>query len=1116
MTIPTRVATTANWTSTGSTSGSTPITVTKQSNVALGDLMVIVIADNSVFLPLLFEVDDLTDFDPKITPPSGWEFRGVSYSLIDYTGSSNDSYGVRKYSMLALYTKRAGADDLAATSYEFTRPPKADSSARSTSSWVTMLVYRNASFTSISKDSIGYGYLPGTLTVDRTTRGGWQSGDPAKTFTHTFPGIPTDAATDEALGVGIAWTPVTADVHTTNGTMVFNTGGRPHMAELGNLEGPTASPPTLSRTKSGSYSAAALGFILNPVGALPIFQIPAPTVSFTSVSPSVLHARAEIPLPSASITASVADPIPVADIDTYVLDWDPTYYWKFDEAAPLSGSGTLAVADYGSASSPYNLSYNSGTNIITTGPAITTTKGTSLSLERTSFSSGGWKDTVSRPEINLAEVTLLGRFLPLTNGVLIEHSWSNIERMFVLEIVGGYLKVSVELGRGGNPPVNLTATDTSPLDFGSSYTLGFRWDGLVLSLIRDGSVVATATSPVAERTHLLTSSFGELSIGGSYFETNKVWKGAINRLALFRYKLPDSVIQNYHRLASSSSPLATDPPKWGEGQPPAAAVSDTYGLAVLADSPSFYYRLDEEDGAAWLRDSSSNGRDAILNGIVPWSPFTQDVRGANFIMEQAGLLPSYPAGDAGKVPSGSVSSIVLDTSSVVTGTSWTLEFITTRTITDPTSIFMDWGTSGSTAGIDLAQGNLRAYIYDTSSWSMLRSDPVPRTNYPDNLENPSDEIRYHYVLVCDSSSVRVYEAGVLVTTLDTSSITGSGTYYDGGIRVVRFFPGLVVDEISIYNTALSPTRIAAHWSATGLTAPPDSPTPPPPPAPIPEGQLVMEPFEGGAIDDLVAPSNSEFSLVIPGMEDYAKFVSGGFTGQGASPLGTDTYGVNLAWAQSPVRGLYKLYARSWVRINGSTGSGYGAGADVTIGTWILEDYAAWYPTGWTVGGVRLQGLQPYVLGGTGYSPEPTAFGSPVSPNTWYIIEAMADWSTMTITARIYDSSGVLISESSPVPYIDIETLSISPDANTNKPMAATLTLKNSSDSTVVVDNFGVNDFDWQADGEPVPSILGFARWFDGTDEQGIPETSWWDGTTEQPVELLGWWNGTGFGPLSSS
>jgi RHS repeat-associated protein len=238
---------------------------------------------------------------------------------------------------------------------------------------------------------------------------------------------------------------------------------------------------------------------------------------------------------------------------------------------------------------------------------------------------------------------------------------------------------------------------------------------------------------------------------------------------------------------------------WAAGQSGSAtgcasAPASPYPTAVLADSPSAYYRLNDT-GAGHGRevlDSSSTTTchpAALLNGA------TSDT--------------SALAGDSDAATQGSsgLPSVLQSGASLPSSTSArTMEFWE-RTNTD-------WG------HMLFSQGDPSNHGFSM----VLRSDVGldvtgdGATTVSTTLIRPYDDAAWHMFDVAYSSgTVALYEDGARISTfsLSVNTVQGDGLRLDNGYGGVNFD---ALDEFAVYPAALTDSQVAKHWTRGGSAA----------------------------------------------------------------------------------------------------------------------------------------------------------------------------------------------------------------------------------------------------------------------------------------------------------
>ncbi len=280
-------------------------------------------------------------------------------------------------------------------------------------------------------------------------------------------------------------------------------------------------------------------------------------------------------------------------------------------------------------------------------------------------------------------------------------------------------------------------------------------------------------------------------------------------------------------IASRAAPAAQATPAAQPASAYADAVRSTPGLAA-------WWRLDEPTGNA--RDASGHGHDATY--------------GAAVARAVPSLLPTDPDPAAG-FPGTSDGSVdagdALDAPGVQPFTFELWTRIDEQTEPYPRLI--------SKEGIDDAGQRQGFLIYLNATSGRLGVERW-RDGKPDALTTPnplaSGEIHY-IVATYDGSSLRVFvdgapaaEGAATRELLDTPYPLRIGARSDGSNGLVG-----VIDEVAIYNQALSPETIAAHFQAGSGVAPG---TPVPAPSPVAAAAATPAVEEIGATTPAPAPT----------------------------------------------------------------------------------------------------------------------------------------------------------------------------------------------------------------------------------------------------------------------
>ena len=252
-----------------------------------------------------------------------------------------------------------------------------------------------------------------------------------------------------------------------------------------------------------------------------------------------------------------------------------------------------------------------------------------------------------------------------------------------------------------------------------------------------------------------------------------------------------------------------------------AAQAGTYDAAVLADAPKAYFRLDEQPGAVKPTDSIYPARRAGYSAPAP-------------DLGIPGLLASDPASLAMNVhPGQSAFATEVNDLNGITAQ------VSLEAIVKPTSEPMGRGEFAVVAGkgdaffLQFTRGAVEFKIVQPGG-TPARLDSTPNAV-------PVDGKAHHLVGTYDGQAQRLYIDGVLAAEqpltgpineaplVGTPGVAGLGFRMGARLTssgtVTDQYDG-VIDEVAVYDHALSAQSVAAHQAAAGLVAAPSAPAAP--------------------------------------------------------------------------------------------------------------------------------------------------------------------------------------------------------------------------------------------------------------------------------------------------
>ncbi|PWU16452.1 MAG: hypothetical protein C5B50_13470 [Verrucomicrobia bacterium] len=263
-----------------------------------------------------------------------------------------------------------------------------------------------------------------------------------------------------------------------------------------------------------------------------------------------------------------------------------------------------------------------------------------------------------------------------------------------------------------------------------------------------------------------------------------------------------------------------------------ADPSASYPTAVLSDHPISFYRLDEGpdngsgnngvtayDYAGGLNGSYSNTVLAANGYDSNFSPQTEPSETAATFSNGSGMIDSY-AGNVSSymnfaTPAGSSAAFSVET--------WVNDNVLLPS-TDAGVVTLGYGFGGEQFNLDTGahlpdtSRTLRFYINDSSNRTWTASATV-RT---------LDANWHHVVGVCDQPNGRLslyvdgqinsstaIPTGAGIRSFTTPLSIGSRMSNSGATDYDNQFAG-TIDEVAIYNTALTASRVVAHYAAAGV------------------------------------------------------------------------------------------------------------------------------------------------------------------------------------------------------------------------------------------------------------------------------------------------------------
>ncbi len=332
---------------------------------------------------------------------------------------------------------------------------------------------------------------------------------------------------------------------------------------------------------------------------------------------------------------------------------------------------------------------------------------------------------------------------------------------------------------------NVDLVGATVLTPGASYHIVATYDGSNAKIYVNGVLDASSSggSPI---TYAGIGTYG-LSLGAAQSSSRKIFNGTLDDVSVFGSALSATQVAAHYAAAQS-------------------APDDPYAQAVMADSPSAYYRLD--DAGTTMYDATNNR----VNGTYG-SSITKRVTG--LVSNTTDTAASFPGGTYASASIAMVPANSLLQPANVSVEAWIKEAAAFTTETN----IVAYGQGGSIPGVVYSlrvssSNTLLAYFVTPSGRIAVTGTTVL-----------SAGTAYHAVATYDGTTAKLYLNGSIQATASAPgglTYAGSNGYGLGigdsqGSTSVPVFNG-VIDEVAIYPTALSDTQIALHYNTSGFTA----------------------------------------------------------------------------------------------------------------------------------------------------------------------------------------------------------------------------------------------------------------------------------------------------------
>lgn len=355
-----------------------------------------------------------------------------------------------------------------------------------------------------------------------------------------------------------------------------------------------------------------------------------------------------------------------------------------------------------------------------------------------------------------------------------------------------YLDNAGRVNFGVYPGAVRTVQSSASFNDGQWHHVAAQLSGAGMALYVDGLKVAANGSVTSGNVFKGRWRVGGDNLGGwtnqpsSYFLAGSIDDVAIYPTALSAAQLRDHYTKSGRTVAVPAAP------------------TDGYGKAVYADDPTLFWRLDEASGTT-ARDASPNLQDGQFAGGVTYGR-TSPVTGAS------GKAVGFNGADA----------TVASSAQFQNPTTYSQElWFNTTTTSGGKLIGLGNTQSGTSSNYDRhvvmeADGRLTFGV-----WTGVAATITSPASYNDG--------QWHQVVSTQSAAgMRLYVDGALVgSNPETRAQDYSGFWRVGGDSnwcCQPWFNGSI-DEVAVYDTALSAARVAAHYQASAVAPAPGNAAP---------------------------------------------------------------------------------------------------------------------------------------------------------------------------------------------------------------------------------------------------------------------------------------------------
>ena len=328
-----------------------------------------------------------------------------------------------------------------------------------------------------------------------------------------------------------------------------------------------------------------------------------------------------------------------------------------------------------------------------------------------------------------------------------------------------------------------SVTSAGSVNDGAWHHLAATADGSGVSLFVDGRRVGRDQAPVSMNTFSgYWRILADQTSGLPNKPTNAALSGTVDEVAVYPSALSQSQIQGHFTTSGR-------PANWS------AAPTDTYGAAVSADAPDFFWRLNEATGTT-ASDASTSGQNGAVAAAVTWG--------------SAGAISGNNAATFN-----GTNSLVVDSQSANSPSAYSAE-LWFKSTSNKGGKLIGFGNSATST---LSTSYDRQVVLLNNGHLQFGANPGAQ-KLAETTASYNDGNWHHVVATQGTDGMKLYVDSVLqATNAATGAQNFTGYWRIGGDKTwggtTSNYVNATIDEVAVYPSALPLARVEAHYAASG-------------------------------------------------------------------------------------------------------------------------------------------------------------------------------------------------------------------------------------------------------------------------------------------------------------